>query len=322
MPRPSKAHLVPVLLALACEGIRALSASPMRPGATPAPRALPPATTGGPLAPRPGERRAAVERILEVELQRLTTAVELNIAKLSLPKHLQAAAPSTDEILTEAKARAPMLRWAINRWFIESLGIEKYGVWCPTLKKLELHPWQWTPKGHPTLTPPTFVESLVTLRPQLTEEIKRGFRNSPLRACRLVYRAIIVYALAAMSDLPGPQRKLIQRTWPRLVQHLATTMELNHDRALLPSPEAPARRRSLQAAKVTAPGQVAKAAEPAWLEGLGSSSALVPVAPPKRRAPAWLEGPRRLWRSACDSFMCRWDRVRSGGKRAYSSAYD
>lgn len=178
--------------------------------------------------PRPGERRAAVERILEVELARLQTAVELNVARMSLPKQLQTAAPTSEEIVEEMNARSPMLRWAITRWFIEAAGTEKYGVWSPQLKRLELLPWQWTPKAHPTLTTPTFVESLIHLRPTLEMEVRKGFRTSPLRVCRLLYRSGIVYALAALSFLPGPQRKLIQRTWPRLVEHLATTLELNH----------------------------------------------------------------------------------------------
>jgi hypothetical protein len=134
------------------------------------------------------------------------------------------------------EARSPMLKWATSRWLIDFLGIEKYGVWCPTLKRMEMHPWQWTPKGHPTLSAPTFIESLLALRPQLTSEIKRGFRTSPLRVCRLAYRAAIVYALAALSSLPGPQRKLIQKTWPRLVEHLATTLELNHKRVMRREP--------------------------------------------------------------------------------------
>merc|ERR1719331_1464672 len=78
------------------------------------------------------------------------------------------------------EARSPMLKWATSRWLIDFLGIEKYGVWCPTLKRMEMHPWQWTPKGHPTLSAPTFIESLLALRPQLTSEIKRGFRTSRL----------------------------------------------------------------------------------------------------------------------------------------------
>ena len=41
-----------------------------------------------------------------------------------------------------------------------------------------------------------------------------------------------MYALAAISWFPGPQRKLIQRWWPRIVEHLATTIENNHERVL------------------------------------------------------------------------------------------
>ena len=86
---------------------------------------------------------------------------------------------------------------------IEAAGIEKPGVWCPALKRMELHPWQWTPKGHPSLTTPTLIQSLRALRPQLTLEIKKGFKTSPFRVCRLAYRTAIVYVLAALSWLPG-----------------------------------------------------------------------------------------------------------------------
>ena len=63
---------------------------------------------------------------------------------------------------------------------------------------------------------------------KLLEGVLHPAHLAPLRVCRLAYRAAIVYALAALQFLPGPQRKLIQRTWPRLVQHLATTLEQNH----------------------------------------------------------------------------------------------
>ena len=162
------------------------------------------------------------------------------------------------------EARTPILRWAASRWMIDFLGIEKYGVWCPTLKKMELHPWQWTPKGHPTLTPPTLVESLVKLRPQIRTEVVKGFRSSPLRVARLAYRAAIVYALAALSFLPGPQSKLIQRTWPRLVEHLATCMESNYEQLLKAEPKD-----SLPAAS-DRPGWRSRLLRPAsaWLERL------------------------------------------------------
>ena len=162
----------------------------------------------------------------------MKTALTLNMAGNSLPAGLKNEAPTSEDIKEEMEARGPMLRWAITRWMIEAAGIEKPGVWCPALKRMELHPWQWTPKGHPSLTTPTLIQSLRALRPQLTLEIKKGFKTSPFRVCRLAYRTAIVYVLAALSWLPGPQRKLIQRTWPRLVEHLASTLEQNHLRVL------------------------------------------------------------------------------------------
>ena len=188
--------------------------------------------------PQGGERKAAVERILNVELARLITAVNLNLATLSprsrkaLPAKLRQRAPSSEKISTEMEARTPMIRWALMTWLRETAGINQEGMWCPTLKKFELHPWQWTPKGHPSLTTPTLVSSLQALRPTLVQEIKEGLRSSPLRVCRLAYRAALVYSLAALSFLPGPFRPMIQRNWPRLVEHLATTIETSHRLAL------------------------------------------------------------------------------------------
>jgi len=223
--------------------------------AAPPPSLLPPAGLGlGPrvamapriaaarclmdFGPQPGERRAAVERILQVELDRLVSAVQLNWERLTLPSHMRKAtpAPTTDEIAQEMEARTPMLRWATVAWLRSSLGIDTPGVWCPTLKRLNLHPWQWMPNEHPTLTTPTLIQSLRALRPSLTNELRQGLRNRPWRVCRLAYRAAFVYALAALSWLPGPQRKLIQRTWPRLVNHLAVTLEQNHRLALAVEP--------------------------------------------------------------------------------------
>lgn len=184
--------------------------------------------------PKPvvGPRRAAVERILNVELARLTTALEMNWVRLSLPPQMRKVAPTSQEIADEMEARQPILWWAGNLWLKDFLGVEQFGAWCPTLKKLELHPWQWTPKGHPNLTPPTLVEALRALRPSLEVEIRKGFRSTPLRVARLAYRAVLVYLLAALSFLPGPTQPLIQRTWPRIVEHLATTLETNHKLAI------------------------------------------------------------------------------------------
>lgn len=179
-----------------------------------------------------------MERILNVELARLTSAIELNFVRLSLPERLRTRAPTTQEISEEMDARQPIIRWALNLWVKDAMGFDEFGAWCPTLRRMQLHPWQWkwpTAAG-PALTiiqtPPTLVQALRALRPSLEVEIRRGLRTSPLRVARLAFRSILVYLLAALSFLPGPTQPLIQRTWPRIVEHLATTLETNHRLAL------------------------------------------------------------------------------------------
>lgn len=140
-------------------------------------------------------------------------------------------APTAEEILVEMEARRPIIRWGMEQWLRSSLGIDRPGVWCPTLKSWGFHPWQWTPNQHPHLTTPTLGAALKALRPQLTLEVRKGLRTSPLRVCRLTYRAALVYLLAALSRLPGPQRGMIQRAWPRCLEHLAATLEINHEKA-------------------------------------------------------------------------------------------
>jgi len=234
---PARAHVAPAVPGL-------LEPVPIRVTQRVVARAAPPILDL--LGPKPGERKAAVVRILEVELARLQTALDLAMAGPSLHPKLKSKAPSTEEIAEEFERREPMLRWAAWRWMVDSLGIEKYGVWCPTLKRLQLHPWQWTPKDDPTFKPPTFLESLRALRPTLEAEIKRGFWIAPVAVMRLAYRATIVYALAAFSNLPGPQRKLIQRTWPKIVEHLADTLEANHDAVLRAPLETDSSERALE----------------------------------------------------------------------------
>ena len=122
----------------------------------------------------------------------------------SLPAGLKNEAPTSEDIKEEMEARGPMLRWAITRWMIEAAGIEKPGVWCPALKRMELHHVAVDAKGasiaHDADADPELARAL---RPQLTLEIKKGFKTSPFRVCRLAYRTAIVYVLAALSWLPG-----------------------------------------------------------------------------------------------------------------------
>ena len=195
-----------------------------------------------------GPRRKAVERILNVELGRLTTALELQArsasSALALPNapkepttQVLAKAPTTQEIAEEMENRQPIIRWALNLWIREAMGFDRFGTWCPALKKMGFFPQpppiEQTQVYPGMLTPtPTLVQALRALRPSLEVEIRRGLRTRPLRVCRLAYRAILVYLLAALSFLPGPTQPLIQRTWPRIVEHLATTLETNHRIAL------------------------------------------------------------------------------------------
>ena len=86
MPSRGAMHLMLALLLLAsgCTGMHV--AGPVRPSQPMGPavaRARLPAL--GFFEPKPGERKAAVVRILEVEFARLMTALELNLAQPSLP---------------------------------------------------------------------------------------------------------------------------------------------------------------------------------------------------------------------------------------------
>lgn len=187
----------------------------------------------GPLPGHPkarGPRGQAVERLLRVEFLRFKEAIELNVANLlDGPSY---DAPTPDEIIVEIEARRPIIRWATALWLRQSLGVEKYGVWCPTLRRWGLHPWQWAPNEHPTLTTPKLGYALSSVRPQLTREVKNGLRTSPLRTARLLMRSLQVWVLATLANLPGPQQQLIQRSWPKLVDRLSETMEENHASAL------------------------------------------------------------------------------------------
>lgn len=180
-----------------------------------------------------GPRMRAVVRILEVEIERLITAVQLNVRRYTgvggrVPKRVDV---SPEDIAEEMEARGPMIRWALVTWLTESLGVNRPGIWSPQLRSWELLPWQWTPNAHPTLTTPTIGKAIRALQPQIASEVRRGIFTAPLQVMSLAWRALLVYALAYLARVPGPQRQMIQRVWPRIVEHLAATLERNHERA-------------------------------------------------------------------------------------------
>ena len=185
----------------------------------------------------------AVVRILEVELERLITALQLSVRRYATTlsstrrtRRIRRAEPSLadvspEDIAEEMEARGPMIRWALVTWLTDSLGVDRPGTWSPQLRSLELLPWQWTPNISPVLATPTIGEALRALRPQIALEVRRGIFTAPLQVLRLAWRALLVYALAYLARVPGPQRQMIQRVWPRIVEHLAATLERNHEKA-------------------------------------------------------------------------------------------
>ena len=105
------------------------------------------------------------------------------------------------------------------------MGIDREGMWCPTLKRLKLHPWQTVARSTPSFGP-----SLKVLEDELTEQVKFGFRTAPLQAVKLAYRAIVVAVVAIVGRWPGFEwlRSSLPKSWPRCVDALAETIEQNH----------------------------------------------------------------------------------------------
>ena len=109
-----------------------------------------------------------------------------------------------------------MIRWALVTWLPDSLGVDRPGTWSPQLRSLELLPWQWTPNISPVLATPTIGEALRALRPQIALEVRRGIFTAPLQVLRLAWRALLVYALAYLARVPGPQRQVCSQTQNQL----------------------------------------------------------------------------------------------------------
>jgi hypothetical protein len=164
----------------------------------------------------PGPRAAAVHRITRIELERFTDAVKLSWNCLLEGK----AGPCIE---SEVKARLPIIHWSTATWLEESLGLNTPGVWCPTLKKWGLHAWQWHINSKPELWP-----ALRSILPQIMSQVRFRARRSPLSVFPLMYNSLLVYTLALLRPLPGPQKKLIQRVWPRIVEELSSCIESNH----------------------------------------------------------------------------------------------
>ncbi|KAL1520927.1 hypothetical protein AB1Y20_022487 [Prymnesium parvum] len=166
------------------------------------------------LPPAPPSR-AAVGRILLIEFERICSSIRQG----GKPAHVIHRVKSTAEV------RSPIIKWALNLWLQNALGTDTPGMWCPTLKKLRLHPWQRMASSTPGFRP-----SLRVLERELTEQMKFGLRTAPFLAVKLAYRSIVVAVVAIVGRWPGFQwmRSRLRKTWPRCVDALAATIEKNH----------------------------------------------------------------------------------------------
>lgn len=192
-------------------------------------RADPSAPMGG---RRPGDRpraKDAVWRILNIEGERIISALEHNWRFFTGEKELYAwqdphAAAGVDptsmpiDVISETKARLPIIRWSLDRWLARRTGID-LSVQLAQLAELV---------GDNSLSTPGLGSALRALRPELTAQVVKGMRTSPLRVVRLLYRGGQLWVMSCLMQVPGPWRAWVQRVWPSCVDHLAATLEENH----------------------------------------------------------------------------------------------
>lgn len=215
-------HSMPVARRPATASSRSALASMVLNGAEP------PMPAGG---RRTGERpqpKDAVWRILNIEGERLIAALEHNWRFLTGEKEFYAwdsdeAAESDPtsvpiDVISQTKARLPIIRWSLDRWLMRRTGID---VSAQLAQLAEL-------VGDASLTTPKLGAALRALRPELTAQVRKGLRTSPLRVVRLLYRGGQLWVMSCLMQVPGPWRAWLQRMWPACVNHLAATLEENH----------------------------------------------------------------------------------------------
>jgi len=190
-------------------------------GATGALAATPDAVTTAMRAdPRP--QLKAIGRILQIEKERLKAAALGGGKPAVVVKRVQ----------DTARSRAPIVSWALDLWLRSSLGAEAR----ESQGKEELPPLQRRiVDGYNSITHgrvPNIVESLRVLRLELTSQVAFGLRTSPVLVVKLLYSSLLVTVCAVLgqfSTLPGARavKRVVGKRWPKLVDHLAATLEQN-----------------------------------------------------------------------------------------------
>lgn len=83
--------------------------------------------------------------------------------------------------------------------------------------------------------PPTMAESLLALRPQIGDQVRFGLRTNPMRVMKLAYRSLLLVVFAWLQKHPRAARMIGADTdrpehWlPKLLEHAAITLEVNHE---------------------------------------------------------------------------------------------
>ena len=161
----------------------------------------------------------AIGRILQIEAQRLKAAA------LSRGKPTEVVRRVHETAVT----RAPIIGWALDLWFRSSLEPEQREA----QGKQQLEPWQRAVvDGYSSATRnkvPDLLYSLKVLQRELASQVRFGLRTSPLRVVKLLYSSLLVTLFVLVARCPGLSvvRAGVARRWPKLVDHLAATLERN-----------------------------------------------------------------------------------------------
>ena len=161
----------------------------------------------------------AIGRILQVEIARMKAAA------------FGGGKPAVvvQRVHSTAISRGPIITWALNLWFCSELGPEERR----RQKRRQLPPWQRAVVEAYTSTTrekiPTILESLRVLQRELASQVRFGLRTSPIRVVRLLYSSLLVTLCALVAQCPGftAVNAGVVKRWPRLVDHLAATLEKN-----------------------------------------------------------------------------------------------
>lgn len=138
----------------------------------------------------------AVGRILQIEWDRLcAVAGQGSHNPLLVFRRVQ----------EKVHERKPIIAWALNLWLRESLEL------IPFYRQVHI---------------PDIWGSIRALELELASQIKFGLTTSPLRVIRLAYSTLMVVIYALLGNIKGFRQRLGHQ-WPKLVDHLAATLETN-----------------------------------------------------------------------------------------------